>query len=170
MMGGAVTLDLLLARSATAAVRVRHVVVFPNGFEFEVIAQFRATGDVYDPMHGLAGLRGRPGDALGVLSDEHLRFGVQFADGRKATNVGPPLEYMSEGSSGPMLKSLSGGAGHSMAHASYWVWPLPPSGPLAFVCEWPKYGIQLSRQEIDSKLLRMAASHARELWPEEGDP
>jgi hypothetical protein len=166
VMGASVALDLLLARSSTAAVRVQHLIAFPTGFEFEVVAQFRPTGETWDPMHGLAGLRGKPGDEYGALSDEHLRFGVQFADGRKATNVGPPMWGVAVGTEGPMLHPGGGGAGASMANTTYWVWPLPPPGPLAFVCEWPKYGIPLTRQEIDGEMLLAAAAQAVDLWPE----
>jgi hypothetical protein len=167
VMGVPIALDLLLARSAEAAVRVQHLIAFPTGFEFQVGAHFRPTGKTWDPMHGLAGLRaGRPGDAYGAVSDEHLRFGVLFADGRKATNVGPPMRYPREGSEGPMLHPGNGGAGGSMADITYWAWPLPPPGPLTFVCEWPKYGVPLTRREIDGALLREAAAHTIELWPE----
>jgi hypothetical protein len=110
LMGTAVPLNLLLARTSTAAVRVQHVIAFPAGFEFEVVAQFRSADRPWDPMHGLAGLRGRPGDEYGVLSEEHLRIGIQFADGRKATNVGPPMWFVPDGSEGPMLHPGGGGA------------------------------------------------------------
>ena len=166
MMGTPVAIDLLLSRSATAAVRVQHLTAFPTGLEFEVVAHFRPTADTWDPMHGLAGLRGKPGDEYGELSDEHLRFGVEFADGRKATNVGPPMWSVAVGTEGPMLHPGAGGAGESMAHTTYWLWPLPPPGPLAFVCEWPKYRVPLTRQEIDGGLLLAAATQAIELWPE----
>jgi hypothetical protein len=165
-MGTAVPLNLLLARTSTAAVRVQHLVAFPTGFEFEVVAQFRSAGRPWDPMHGIAGLRGRSGDEYGVLSDEHLRIGIQFADGRKATNVGPPMWFVPEGSEGPMLHPGGGGATETMAHTTYWAWPLPPPGPLAFVCEWPKFGIELTRQEIDGEVLVAAAAQAIELWPD----
>jgi hypothetical protein len=48
----------------------------------------------------------------------------------------------------------------------YWVWPLPPEGSLAFVCEWPIADIPETRTEIDSALLRDAAADAAILWPE----
>jgi hypothetical protein len=128
------------------------------------VAHFRPTGDTWDPMHGLGGLRGKPADAYGVLSDEHFRFGIEFGDGRRATNVGPPMDLVAAGTIG--LNPFGGRAKASMAHSTYWAWPLPPPGPLTFVCEWPKYGIHLTRHEIDSEHLRAAASEAVELWPE----
>lgn len=116
-------------------------------------------------MHGLAFLRGKPGDRYGQLSDEHLRFGIEFADGGKATNVGPPMLSVPESTRGPMLHHSGGGATPSRANTTYWAWPLPPPGPLAFVCEWPKYAIPVTRQDIDGELIRRAAQGAVELWP-----
>src|SRR5256885_6760927 len=52
----------------------------------------------------------------------------------------------------------------------YWVWPLPPPGPVAFVCEWPAFGIPESRAELHARLILDAAARAVELWPEDGDP
>jgi hypothetical protein len=163
--GGAVSLELVLARTPDAAVRLQHLVAFPTGFEFEVVAQFRSRGETWDPMHGLAGLRGRPGDAYGVLSDEHLRFGIQFSDGRSATNTGPPMWLVDAEAEGPMLHPGEGGASASRAWTTYWCWPLPPPGPLTFVCAWPKFGIELTRRDIDARLLLTAASRTVELWP-----
>ena len=44
--------------------------------------------------------------------------------------------------------------------------PLPPSGPLTFVCEWPAHGITESRASIEGDLIRVAAAEAVQLWPE----
>jgi hypothetical protein len=47
------------------------------------------------------------------------------------------------------------------------VWPLPPAGPLAFVCEWPGRGIAESRMEPDARLILEAAGRAVTLWPDD---
>jgi hypothetical protein len=52
----------------------------------------------------------------------------------------------------------------------HWVWPLPPDGPFAFVCEWPARGIPESRAEIDGGAILQAAGRAVTLWPEEPGP
>jgi hypothetical protein len=41
------------------------------------------------------------------------------------------------------------------------MWPLPPDGPLSFVCEWPVAGVELTRTEIDAALIIAAASRAQ---------
>jgi hypothetical protein len=50
---------------------------------------------------------------------------------------------------------------------SYWVWPLPPPGPVTFVCEWPAHGIGESRADVDARLIREAAVRAVPLWPDD---
>lgn len=62
-----------------------------------------------------------------------------------------------------------GGGGGRFYSEDYWVWPLPPPGPLAFVCEWPAYGIGLSRVEVEAERVRAAAADALAIWPED-DP
>jgi hypothetical protein len=46
--------------------------------------------------------------------------------------------------------------------------PLPPPGPLAFVCVWPERGIPPSRLEVDGAVIRNAADTAVTLW--DNDP
>ncbi len=169
LIGVPLSLQIHLVRTPQAAVTVQDILAFPMGFEFRVVAQFRPSGEVWDPMHGLAFLRGKPGDPYGKLSDEHLRFGIQFADGSKATNVGPPVVSFPAGTQGPALQAGAGGATASRAETTYWAWPLPPPGPLAFVCEWPKFDVALTRSEIDAALLRAAAERATELWLDGGE-
>jgi hypothetical protein len=48
-----------------------------------------------------------------------------------------------------------------------WVWPLPPAGRLALVCEWPAAGILLTRHEIDAQLILDAASRAQRLFADD---
>jgi hypothetical protein len=41
---------------------------------------------------------------------------------------------------------------------------LPPSGPLAFVCEWSAASIPVTRHEIDAQLLLDAAERAQQIF------
>jgi hypothetical protein len=47
----------------------------------------------------------------------------------------------------------------------YWLWPLPPQGPLRISCEWPFVGIALATVEIDGASLLAAAKQSEDLWP-----
>ncbi len=49
----------------------------------------------------------------------------------------------------------------------YWVWGLPPPGPLVFVCEWPARGIGQSRMQADARLVLETAERAVPIWPED---
>ena len=99
------------------------------------------------------------------LPPELFRFGVQYADGRKATTVGNPFPA-GENVEGPVLLSRGGGGGGHEWDQSYWVWPLPPLGPVTFACEWPAHGVELTRREIDGSLILDAAANAQTLWEE----
>ena len=110
---GAAVSELLLARSQQAAVYVDYVDAYPDGFELEIRA---STSVAY---HTLT----REGDAPGpdpfgshwptagerrdVLPAELLRIGVQFADGRTATNIAGRDRPVG----GPVMRPLRGG-GH----------------------------------------------------------
>jgi hypothetical protein len=60
----------------------------------------------------------------------------------------------------PVLVPRAGGGGDGRWQQNNWVWPPPPEGPLAFICEWPALGIALSRVQIEA-----AKSHVQILPP-----
>ena len=51
---------------------------------------------------------------------------------------------------------------------SFWLWPLPPPGPLTWVGQWPDRNLSESVVEVDATILEAAASEAEQLW--EVDP
>src|SRR5579884_2314559 len=143
---GVVPLELALARTDRFAVFVTSLNAYPEGFEFDLVAVAAPSeGDeeLLDPMlFGPPRHRLRPG--VEGIPDDVLRIGVQFSDGRKATNTGgfphfpPDFENPPDA---PVMRGGGGGGGDRRWHQSEWVWPLPPPGPLAFVCQWPAAGI-----------------------------
>ena len=64
-----------------------------------------------------------------------------------------------------VLMQRGGGGGGASWDFRFWAWPLPPDGPLEFVAEWPSEGIELTRAEVDSAVVREAAARAVTLWP-----
>ncbi len=63
----------------------------------------------------------------------------------------------------PPERVIWGGGGSRSANRSeqrYSVWPLPPAGVLAFVCEWPANDIPVTRVEIDGTAIRQAGRKA----------
>jgi hypothetical protein len=108
-------------------------------------------------------------DALDAASfpDELLRFGVQFADGRKVTNMVmyPFVPEDLPADQPVMVEAGVGGEGGRLGRGAFWdlelaIQSLPPPGPLAFVCEWAARGIPEVRVEIDAGLVLEAAAAA----------
>ena len=157
----AVALELVLAQNEQVAVYVARCAAYATGLEFELhVLAAASAGQDLDPS--LNGIYHRPGRKS--TYEEMLRFGLACADGRKASNLGGFMRSEEEPES-PVLWGMGGGGGGGRWHQGFWMWPLPPTGPLAFVCEWPAAGIALTRVEVDSEPLRDAASRSRELFP-----
>lgn len=164
---GVVPVEVVLARSAKAAVYVTHLAAYPTGFQFEIHA-IAAPGEEdeldVDPMMFRHHSARRGGHSQ--LPPELLRVGVQFQDGRRATSTAGPPFAPDKPPSGPVMIEEGGGGGGGSWREMYWVWPLPPSGALALVCEWPAADIPVARQEIDGQLVLDAASRAEVIFPE----
>jgi hypothetical protein len=159
--------DLVLARTDDVALLVHSGRAYENGFAFTFGLQTRKPreGHADNPMVGWHAARHTGFD------DQTVRFGIAFADGRKATIFDPhPWWGDPERSVTPeiVLMQRGGGGGGASWDFAFWVWPLPPEGPIEFVVEWPAQGIDLTRMELDSAIVRDAATHALTLWPETG--
>lgn len=157
---------LVLAQTEQVALAVHDGLAYPNGFAFTVSLRRRRVreglGD--DPIHLWHSVRGRE------IPPEALRLGVQLADGSKATVFDGHRWFRTvDRPEGPVLIQRGGSGGLHSWELAFWVWPLPPSGPVAFVCEWPSEGISLTRAEIDAGLILGAVQHASILWPDEGN-
>jgi hypothetical protein len=165
VLGSAVPLEIVLARTDAVAIVVAGATAYPTGLEFTVSVRRRGKGRTALEEHPLAFHHQQGGD----LPDELLRFGVQFADGRKATSVGGLLRPLDQKPSHPVLTPRGGGGGGGQWELGFWLYPLPPAGPIAFVCEWPAEGIELTRQEVEADVIREAAERAEVLWEEQGN-
>jgi hypothetical protein len=168
---GEVLSELVLSRSERTTLSIAYLDAYPEGFELEIEA---STSVPWDDLsregddHG-PDVFGRhwpmAGERSDVLGSELLRVGVQFADGRTASNIVGHDRPVN----GPVMWPLSGGGRgggpESSFHQGYWVSPLPPPGPVSVVCEWPAGGIPLVRHEIDAESILTAADRARRLFP-----
>jgi hypothetical protein len=137
---------------------------YPNGFEFTLAAILRVErrGSVLPHLNTL--------DPDDPVPDRFLRLGIEFADGRRVTNL-PRLHLPDPGGepAGPLLIPRGSAGGPRRNDSTYWVWPLPPPGPVAIVCEWPAYGIGESRVEMDAALILDASARAVRFWPDDPD-
>jgi hypothetical protein len=160
-----VELATVLARSEKAAVALGQVRAYSSGFEFDLFAVLRRAELRSYPFWPIIEVHGDE-----IVPSDILRIGLQFADGAVLTNVDRRVGDADpgDGPRGPMLTSGGSHAGQRRQDATFWVWPLPPPGPLTFVVEWPARQIPESRHEIDASLILDAAARVIELWP--GEP
>lgn len=171
-LGGVVPIEAVLARSEFAAVVVRNVVAYPEGFELHVASMIRSWPDEFKSRRRHR-MFSHPHD---IYDDEELRptflrFGIEFPGGARVTNLEPGWA-MSPDATEPQhgLESRSGGGGDTRYEQEYWAWPIPDPGTIAFVCEWPAFAIAETRLELDADIIRAAADRAKPVWPDAGAP
>jgi len=143
------TSAVVLARTEAVAVAVIGVWAFRAGFEFWVSARFHHR---QPPVSG------------DMAPQESARIGLQFADGRKAASFGGGPALGRETEPGVVLMPVGLGGGLRYRNWSYWVWPLPPAGPVTFVCEWAAADIAETRAGLDAHLILDAAGQSVPLW------
>jgi hypothetical protein len=166
MLPGVLPLELVLARTDRAAVCLTRIGAYPTGFEMRLVTIVaEAYGDL-DPMLFGPHRMHRGGERSRESPDGMLHFGVQFADGSKATNAERHRFPDEEGGApeGPVMNSGGGGGGGGSWHQDIWVWPLPPPGTLTFAAEWTDAGIPLTLREIDCAPLLEAAGRAQVIF------
>lgn len=95
-------------------------------------------------------------------------FGLTWPDGGRATNLDGSGRWPDATEPAHGLESQSGGGSDREYSQEYWAWPLPGSGPLGLVVEWPAFGIGETTASIDCSLLIAAAERAQPVWPEDG--
>lgn len=170
-----VPLRAVLARTDQIAVAVLGVTAYTTGFSLTLALRSRSSVGLegYDPiMFGSFG-HGAMQRPLGTeLPPELLRFGVQFADGRKATTLGASVPWgvgtvTEEEPTGPILSPSGGDGGDGEWNEEYWLWPL--RGTLTFGIEWPSKGIELSLLEVDAAPIIDASRSSEVLWPDTGE-
>jgi hypothetical protein len=99
-----------------------------------------------------------------------LKWGFEFADGRRVTNLHPWPPYPDERDPAwepdhPALIGGGGGGGDRYVDVDYWLWPLPPAGRLRVACQWLEQGIEMSTHDLETDPFREAAARAKPIWP-----
>jgi hypothetical protein len=109
------------------------------------------------------------------MPEMSLEVGVRFADGREtspardaeqrkafseafAAGSDPPLPP------GPMIGSGGGGGGGRRWDWTYWIWPLPPDGPLTVVARWPAGRVPDGEVQVEGSAIRRAGERSEKLW------
>lgn len=142
-----VAIDRVLVHTDAVAIGLSGLWCYPNGFEFGVEVVLREPdrrGRLMEYRHHMI----EPGEQI---PPEMLRIGLQFSDGAKVTNL--PGQSHPRGRAqpdGPILFPGGRGGGTRRQSHQFWVWPLPPPGPITFVCEWPHFQIDETKATIDA--------------------
>jgi hypothetical protein len=139
---------LQLARSEQTATAITGMSAYSSGFEFFVTRLIRpdVLGWDEDPV---------PGAPRGLLAEQQsFRISLKPSDGRVVTSGGSPGDAEP---TGPILRSRGGGGTSHYTLLRWWVWPLPPSGSLEFICQ---FGTGESRVAIDAQLILDAAQRS----------
>jgi hypothetical protein len=168
--------ERVVARAAQALVILRQIRAYPQGVWFELVLALQRSDPDTPPWNTREGLnqitwlpeRGQS------LPDELIRFGIDFRDGRAATDlqVEPSESRQPAPPQTPVLLRMPNGATSIVDSTGYqvdqprWLWPLPPAREFDLVVEWPAYGVDLTRYSLDGAAINTAAAHAGPYWPD----
>jgi hypothetical protein len=154
---GSVLIDSLqFDRSEQTAIAITGIWAYSNGFEFFVTRLIRpdAPGFDEDPV---------PGALRGTLAErQSYQISLQLADGSTVTSGRPDGDAEP---TGPILQPRGGGGSSHHVVLRWWAWPLPPSGPLEFICQ---LGAGETRVSMDAQLILDASRQSVRVWPEDG--
>ncbi|HEX6763636.1 MAG TPA: hypothetical protein VF094_12640 [Gaiellaceae bacterium] len=151
-LGVAVPIRYVLVRTDELAILLDGLVAFSTGVELEVTVKSRNRQESHE-FHRLR---------------EDVHVGFRFADGRKATSLGH--RAWDEERPDPLLMQRGGSGSDRELRQRYWLWPLPPPGPLQAVVAWPERGIAEAEVEVDGAAILEAAARVDTLWPNDGEP
>jgi hypothetical protein len=166
VLPGTIAAELLLVRTESAAVALGGLQCYPHGFAFSLHVRVRRLEDgmdlLGDPFGRHYRFRGQ------TPTDQLLRLGIEYADGRRtATNAAQPAYSDAVPAGQLLLQPGSSGSSDRRWDGNFWVYPLPPDGPVTFIASWLARGVTESRVVVDGTGIRAAAGRAVELWPDD---
>jgi len=159
--GGSLPWELVVVSSLKGFAVMRNFEALPEGLKFEV--SLMAPDDVHhDPRGKSEAVRPFGGPKIIAV----------YSDGRRSRTLWREHKDVPPTSETPILW-LSGGSHGSTRGAEigdylFWLWPLPPPGPLTFVADWERKGVEEVDLVVDATALVHAARAAVKLREPEG--
>jgi hypothetical protein len=172
VLGELVADRTVIWRSESMLFSLDHLRAYPEGFEFRIGVRSRSS--LHGAETGRVVARGArfPGPEVRVI--EHpLRLGLEFADGVRLTNLAPVVGVGLDGSPpAPLLVRRGGGGIGGRWDEHFWVWGLPPDGPISVVLESPAHDVPTTAVTLEGGAVRTAAEECELLWeqPRGADP
>lgn len=148
--------SFLLARTPEVVIAVRGITAYSDGLHLSVVVLFADEQKFEDLAYSMNDFSRSPG---------RFRFGTVYSDGRSATTGtrdAPIVE--ADDPDAPALVLLRAATGGLLWNGEYWLYPLPPEGPLVLGCRWPDRGIPETLVEIDPTPLLAAARTSAPVW------
>jgi hypothetical protein len=172
-LGVAVPMQHRIASGEEAVVVLTACVAYTSGFSLGIgIRKKREPEPVRFPAAG-----GFPPPRPSEPDEMSLEIGIRFSDGRETDRFGRGLSdevtswYRAwhEGQNpptpaGPIIGPGGGGGGGRRWDMTYWIYPLPPDGPMTITCRWPAGGVPEGAVEVDGTAIRGAGLNSEELW------
>ncbi len=171
---GVADLVVELGRSDSTVIAVQGAEVYGTGVVFDLVVHPRERGqEALRRFYAALSLHHGRGQLDMALPPGGLRWGVEFADGRKVTTLDEsvwnerpdgvePGEWEPDH---PVMDGMGKAASSWWCwRRGIWLWPLPPLPTLRFVCAWPDRGIRETSVEIGTELLHRASARATPLW------
>ena len=138
-------------QSEQTAIAITGMSAYSNGFEISVTRLIRPDALASTPA---------PGAPRGMLAErQSFQISLRLSDGRMITSGRPDGE--AEPSEPILVPRGGGGTSHHLL-LRCWAWPLPPRGPLEFIC---RLGTDETRVGIDTQLILDAAQGSVRIWP-----
>ncbi len=157
ILGHSAPVEAVLVRTESIVIAVDRVVGYPSGFELHLTVR---TSDEHLPgTTEPAYPRAWSGSA--AFLGESLRFGVAFSDGRR-TFVDNLRRVV--GQPELALIPVSGSGTAARFDQRFWVRPLPPKGPIGFLAQWTRRGVEETRVDVPADAILEAAGQSTVLW------
>ncbi|MGH2691613.1 MAG: hypothetical protein ACRDHM_03830 [Actinomycetota bacterium] len=160
---------MVLARTKRVAISLENIAAFESGLTFALVVRLAPSEEKWREGEGLSALHGRhfgQDRPPTPIDPAILRFGVEYADGRRVTNVWTDMLPFFGSTEGPVLSSSSGGMSERDGYTQYWMAPLPPPGRVMFAVEWPSRNLAFTSIDVDADVFKEAATRSVSMWPE----
>ena len=159
-----VPLERVVARSASVAIALTALEVYPAGLVLELVVMAARPLDrdrnllrlFHDPWADATTTAGR------------LRLGARLSDGTRVV-ADDHADLPDRRAPAAVLQSLGGGGNDRRHAARYWLWPLP-TGPWALVLLWPANDIPETRVELAAAEITAASTRAQVLFVDSDPP